>query len=91
MLKCKEVTTIITSDELKESSWMKRLSVRMHLFMCKHCRRYSSQIRIIGRVARELFGPGSQAENPERISRLEKTVLQAIPSKPKNNPPSRSE
>ena len=39
-----------------EAPWTTRLSVRLHLMMCRHCRRYAAQLREIGAVARKILG-----------------------------------
>ena len=54
MLNCKEVGRIIAADELEDAGLGKRLSVWFHLLMCKHCRRYASQIRGIGKLLRKI-------------------------------------
>ncbi len=56
MLTCREVTRAIATDELSEAGIGRRLAVRLHLFMCRDCRRYAAQIRAIGEAARGLFG-----------------------------------
>ena len=75
MLRCKEVTNLLASDGLEEATWKKRLSVRFHLMMCRHCHRYSAQLRAIGSAAKEALGPRGGAHDPETIERLEKKIL----------------
>ena len=74
MLSCREVTRRIASDELVEASWGERLGVRLHLLLCRHCRRYAAQLRAIGAAARTLWGPRS--EDPSTLERLERQVLE---------------
>ena len=74
MLSCKEVSRSIASDELAGASWTRRLGVRFHLLMCRHCRRYEAQLRAIGVTARRLFdrlADGDQAT----LEGLEKRIL----------------
>ncbi len=73
MLSCKEVTRKIARDEFREVGWRERLAVRLHLFLCRYCRRYASQLRVIGAAARELCGPCSQ--DPSTLERLERQIL----------------
>lgn len=68
MLRCKEVARRIASDEFAEAVWTERLAVRLHLFMCRHCRRYAAQLRAIGVAARKIWGPGSQ-DTPAQLER----------------------
>ena len=73
MLNCKEVTRKIASDEFREAGWRERLLVRFHLLLCRFCRRYAAQLRLIGAATRELYGPSSQ--DPSTLERLEGQIL----------------
>ncbi len=75
MLSCKEVTRKIASDEFAEAGWGERLAVRLHLFLCRHCRRYAAQLLAIGAAARELCGP--PAHDPSTLERLERQILES--------------
>ncbi len=74
MLSCKEVTRKIASDELVEGGWTERLAVRLHLLLCRHCRRYGAQLRAIGAAARNLWG--ARAQDARTIERLERQILE---------------
>ncbi len=71
---CREIAKKLASDELREASAWKRLTVRFHLLMCRHCRRYAAQLRTIGEIARDLWGPHS--EDPSALERLEREILE---------------
>jgi hypothetical protein len=84
MLKCKEVTRAIAGDELATADWRRRLSVRLHLLVCRHCRRYARQLRIIGEAARHVFG-STTPDSPSR-QRLRRSILDRIPpDQPENS------
>lgn len=53
MLKCREVTQIAAA-ETRELGFMRRLELKMHLFMCVHCRNYVAQVKALGRDMRGL-------------------------------------
>jgi predicted anti-sigma-YlaC factor YlaD len=55
MLTCKEVTTMIATDDLSRRPWHDRLGVRFHLMMCRHCRRYKAQLAAIADAVRDLY------------------------------------
>lgn len=55
MLTCREVSQAVAADELERAGLWKRFGVRLHLLMCRRCRRYSLQLRAIGQTAREHF------------------------------------
>jgi len=74
MPSCKEVTGRIASDELTGAGWWPRLRVRLHLFMCRHCRCYADQVRSLGTYARERWG--AQATDPAVLERLERAIFQ---------------
>lgn len=79
MLSCREITRKIASEEFAEAGWRQRLGVRLHLFMCRHCRRYTAQLRAIGRAARSLWGARPEDEDPEVLKRLEEAILKGTP------------
>lgn len=74
MLSCREVSRAIAADALEEFPLGRRLTVRLHLLMCRHCRRYAAQLRAIGRATRELFG--AVPEEQAVVERLRDAVLE---------------
>ena len=54
MLSCREVAQLVASEELARAGVARRLSLRLHLLMCAHCRKYVAQLRRIGQAARQL-------------------------------------
>ena len=77
MLTCREVSRAVAADELERAGLWQRLGVRLHLLMCRHCRRYAAQLRAIGETTRELFR--GETEDRGRIERLRQVILQAGP------------
>jgi predicted anti-sigma-YlaC factor YlaD len=70
MLSCKEVTELATDYLEGDLPRGKRLRVRVHLWMCRHCRGYLDQMhKVIGMLRRLPTEPVS----PEVV---EKLVLQ---------------
>ena len=74
MLCCQEVARQIASDEFTEANVWQRLWVRLHLLMCRHCRRYAVQLHSIGETARNLWGP--HTEDPSTLERLERDIIE---------------
>lgn len=72
-MRCRDVARAIAAGELEQVPLGRRVAVRLHLLMCRHCRRYAAQIRAIGQAARELFreAPAEQAV----VERLREAVL----------------
>ncbi len=79
MLSCRNVTHLVATDQIEEAGWWVRLSFRLHIAMCRHCRRYVAQIKAIGEAARALAP--SHPEDPETLRRLGRSILEQIPSK----------
>ena len=67
MVGCKELTEL-TTDYLEEDlPWRERLRVQVHLWMCRHCRRYLDQMRkVIGLLRR----PPTEPVPPELLEIL---------------------
>lgn len=83
MLSCKDVTDEANAYIDDELPFMKRLSVRMHLFICKNCRRYMNQLNVtiqtLGRMNKS--EPVSEQLNQELV----KCFKKEHPSHPKDS------
>jgi hypothetical protein len=44
MISCKNVATLLMSDQLQAQSWWKRMEIRLHLAMCRFCSRLARQM-----------------------------------------------
>lgn len=69
---CKQIANDIASDALSTASWNRRASVRLHLLLCRHCRRYARQMRAIGSAVRTVFG--HHEDDADARERLEKII-----------------
>lgn len=76
MLKCNEVSRSIASDGVGAADWRRRLAVKVHLLMCRHCRRYAHQMQEIGDAAKQVFHSGSPDQ--ESRDRLRDSILNQI-------------
>jgi predicted anti-sigma-YlaC factor YlaD len=52
MMTCKEVSTFISTGGLAGAPLARRLAVRLHLAMCRHCRAFRRQIEAVARAGR---------------------------------------
>jgi hypothetical protein len=75
---CREVSRSIATDELSAAGWRQRLGTKLHLLMCRHCRRYTRQLREIGEAARQVFSDTAMASGDR--DRLRGSILEQIPS-----------
>ncbi len=80
MLTCRDLTRMIASEELAEAGWRRRLGVRFHLAMCRYCRRYVAQLRVIGESARRMLRSGDA--DSTTLDQLERAILDRSPGKP---------
>ena len=77
MLRCKDLVRLAASDELAEAPWKRRLGVRLHVLICRHCRRYLAQLGELRTVSRRSFETTS--EDAEILGRLERRLLGTLP------------
>ena len=78
MLSCKDFVAYQGQIiEGKDVSFRESISLKMHYFMCHHCRRYFKQIRLVNAVANEL------EPDPVDESKVEELLLQ-VPLKDAN-------
>ena len=52
MITCHDVSTLVSAGGLSDAPLVRRLGVRMHLAMCRHCRAFGRQIEAMARAAR---------------------------------------
>jgi hypothetical protein len=67
-----------STDEATEAGFMRRMSIRFHLLMCKHCIRYVQQINSLGAAVKGTLEERRKRHDPEVLERLEKRILGAI-------------
>lgn len=56
MIRCKEVATLLSTDQVGYQSVWRRIAVRLHLMMCRHCRRFARQLTLLKQTAADLGG-----------------------------------
>jgi hypothetical protein len=76
MMKCKDISQLIASGDSENMGVMKRLELRLHLLMCRHCQSYSRQIKALGVGARRLVG--AQEPTSEELLHLENAICDRI-------------
>jgi hypothetical protein len=58
MLRCREISELVSQSMERDLPLRRRLEVRMHLMMCRMCAGFARQMRLLRRAARE---------NPDRL------------------------
>jgi hypothetical protein len=56
VISCREVSTLISSEALRNQSLRRRLAAHVHLMMCGACRGFERQIKAMQRAARTAAG-----------------------------------
>ncbi|MEN8145494.1 MAG: hypothetical protein ABFS14_11150 [Gemmatimonadota bacterium] len=80
MANCREVARSLASDEAGDAGRRRSLATWFHLVWCRHCRRYASQLELLGQASRQAMQP--QSEDLELKERLEKALLDAADDPP---------
>ena len=78
MLTCKQASQIISQSLDRNLSWQERLTLRLHLFICKYCKRFSQQLFTL-RVALKRMNENVENDSdivlvPEAKIRLAKLI-----------------
>lgn len=55
MLRCREVVELLATDEWRHAPLSRRLSLGLHLMMCRHCRAYRRALLRLGAATRRLY------------------------------------
>jgi len=71
MLSCRELVDETTADpELIGTDRNLRWSIRLHLMMCRHCRRYTRQLKLLLKVLPRLPQRQQPPVTPETVDRI---------------------
>lgn len=52
-LTCRDLARLLSERRDRRLPWRTRVSLRLHIFVCKMCRVYGAQFDTVGRVCRE--------------------------------------
>ena len=88
MLCCKDVCYVVSESLDGKLPWRKRLSVRIHLLMCKACQRMVQQMELLRTAARRYESAVEKAIRPdlETLSKEASTRILARLPQAKNDP-----
>ena len=62
MFNCKEITEQSDGYMTGDLGFYRKLQIRLHLMMCRHCRRYVRQANLLIKALHRLYGPSSNGE-----------------------------
>ncbi len=52
MISCQRFVFLLTSGELDESGWLTRLQAGQHRLVCRHCRAFAANDRLLDDIVR---------------------------------------
>ena len=64
MLKCKDVTHLLSESQDRRLKLAERVQLKMHLAVCQGCTRYQQQLNFIRRACRAFAGGDSGPDDP---------------------------
>ncbi len=67
VLSCREVTRLVSASYEERLSWPERLGVRVHLLLCRFCRRFVQQMRFLHAACRR-FQQALQEDDSVHLS-----------------------
>jgi len=53
MLRCREISKLVSDSTERSLPWRQRMELRMHLMMCGMCAGFARQVRFLRRAARQ--------------------------------------
>jgi hypothetical protein len=68
MLSCREVSRLVSEGLEHNLSWRRRLSIHLHLMMCRGCSRFRRQIEGLDRLVRRRSSVSDAIEQAATLS-----------------------
>jgi hypothetical protein len=56
MLTCKEASRLLSQSQDQPLSRLKRMELRLHVWLCRHCGNFEKQLKFLRQSARRLAG-----------------------------------
>ena len=81
MLRCKEIVDLLSSE--RDTSFLKRAEIRLHLMMCTHCAHYKVQLSVIKERVRELLSKSLKSKSFD-VTQIERKALNELNRKYKS-------
>lgn len=75
MLACKEIVEIVASNQ--ELTFVKKVELKFHLLMCKHCNAYVEQLKTMNSQYKKVFKKITETDE-DHVHQLENQVIEHI-------------
>ena len=73
MINCDEATAICDISQYGEASLSEKISLNIHLIICKYCKQYTKQNGLMSQIFGKYLSP---CDESEKLSKEEKTELE---------------
>ncbi len=80
MIGCRETARLLSEQRDRHLPWRTRFALRVHLFLCKLCKVYATQIGVVSRVA-QVAGNAAPERCPECLPATRKEQIKDALSK----------
>jgi hypothetical protein len=70
MIGCKEVATLLSTDQLGAQSGWRSFAARLHLTICRPCRGLARQLRLLRRAAATIDAQFDAEVGPDFVDRV---------------------
>ena len=83
MISCDEATTICDKNQYGEASLSEKISLNIHLIICKYCKQYTKQNGLMSQIFGKYLAPcdGSEKLSKEAKVELEKNLQKELENK----------
>ena len=75
-LSCSKMSKLMSASLDRPLTRYERFQLRMHLYICRFCRRFFSQIQLIRKAFHHFFNETEQAQIPKSVVRVIKAMLE---------------
>ena len=67
MLSCKEAAQLVSEGLDRQLSFSRRMSLRLHVLMCRACSRYARQVKALDEAVSKHYRGDPSVQEPERL------------------------
>ena len=85
MLTCKNTSRLISEGQERQLSLKERINLRLHIWMCKNCRRFEKQIVTMRKIMHREWTQGAPPTNNQLPSDAQERIRQTLKSHIKSN------
>ncbi len=78
MLNCKQASQLISQSLDKKLSLRERFGLKMHLFICKYCKRFSQQIQKLHVTIHSISKQTEEDENIKLPEEAKKRIVKSM-------------